>query len=120
MIHFPTTVGEQFFSELTAERVVTRRSKFGVPMKVWERVRTRNESLDCAALCLAALRLVATPQRLVAWAKTVAEAGAAVPTDGTPPPPSPPPPPARRSAPSQYLERQRRTQQPSQYLRRFP
>jgi phage terminase large subunit GpA-like protein len=58
-IHFPMTVGETFFDELTAERLVTKRNKFGVPTKTWELTRSRNESLDCLALALAALRIVA-------------------------------------------------------------
>lgn len=58
-VHFPQSIGEQFFDELTAERLVTKRNRFGVPMKVWEQVRERNESLDCYVLAHAALRIVA-------------------------------------------------------------
>lgn len=58
-IHFPATIGENFFNELTAERLITKRNKFGVPTKVWEQVRERNESLDCFSSALAALRIVA-------------------------------------------------------------
>lgn len=62
-IHFPDSLGEQFFDELTAEKLVTKRNKFGVPTKVWEQVRERNESLDCFVLAHAALRIVApTPK----------------------------------------------------------
>lgn len=63
-IHFPMSVGETFFDELTAERLVTKRNKFGVPTKTWEQTRERNESLDAMVLALAALRIVApTPAR---------------------------------------------------------
>lgn len=63
-LHFPRSLGETFFDELTAERLVTKRNKFGVPMKTWEQIRDRNESLDCLVLSLAALRIIApTPAR---------------------------------------------------------
>lgn len=63
-VHFPRTVGETFFDELTAEKLTTKRNKYGVPTKTWEQVKERNESLDCAVLALAALRIVApTPER---------------------------------------------------------
>lgn len=58
-LHFPMSVGEAFFDELTAERLVTKRNKYGVPTKTWEQIRERNESLDCLVLALAALRVVA-------------------------------------------------------------
>jgi len=65
-IHLPDTVGDAFISELTAEQLVTARNKYGVPSKKWA-LRpgiTRNESLDCFGLALAALRIVApTPAR---------------------------------------------------------
>jgi len=63
-VHFPQTVGEIFFDELTAEKLVTKRNKFGVPTKIWSQVRDRNETFDCFVLGLAALRMVApTPAR---------------------------------------------------------
>ncbi len=72
-IHFPTTVGETFFNELTAEKFVTKRNKYGVPAKTWEQVRERNESLDCFVLALAALRLIApSPPRFARLAAQVA------------------------------------------------
>ncbi len=58
-IHFPMTVGEAFFDELTAEKLITKRNKYGVPTKVWEQIRERNESLDTFVLALAALRIMA-------------------------------------------------------------
>lgn len=58
-IHFPTSVGETFFDELTAEKRITKRNKYGVPSKTWEQVRERNESLDCFVLALAAVRILA-------------------------------------------------------------
>jgi phage terminase large subunit GpA-like protein len=63
-VHFPLSLGETFFDELTAETLVTKRNKYGVPTKTWEQTRERNESLDCFVLSLAALRVLApTPAR---------------------------------------------------------
>jgi phage terminase large subunit GpA-like protein len=58
-VHFPSSVDQTFFDELTAERLETRRNKWGVPVKTWVQTRERNESLDCMVLALAALRIVA-------------------------------------------------------------
>jgi phage terminase large subunit GpA-like protein len=69
-IHFPTSVDETFFHELTSERLVTKRNKYGVPTKTWEQTRERNESLDALVLALAALRIVApTPARFEVLAR---------------------------------------------------
>ncbi len=65
-IHFPDTVGDAFFSELTAEHQVFARNKYGVPSRKWAMRpgHERNESLDTAGLALCALRIVApTPAR---------------------------------------------------------
>jgi phage terminase large subunit GpA-like protein len=65
-VHLPDTVGDAFVSELTAEQLTTQRNKYGVAVRRWS-LRpgiTRNESLDCFGLALAALRIVApTPAR---------------------------------------------------------
>ena len=88
-LHFPMSVSETFFDELTAERLVTKRNKYGVPSKTWELVRSRNESLDAMALALAALRVVApTPARLDMLAKQLEQAAATV--RGERPAPAPP------------------------------
>lgn len=69
-VHFPTSVAETFFAELTAEKLVTKRNKYGVPTKEWTQVAERNESLDCYVLALAALRILApTPPRFEGMAK---------------------------------------------------
>jgi phage terminase large subunit GpA-like protein len=60
VIHFPMTVGDAFFTELTAEHMVTRAKRGGFAEAVWEMrpgVR-RNEALDCYVMALAALRVV--------------------------------------------------------------
>jgi phage terminase large subunit GpA-like protein len=90
-IHFPLTVGESFFSELTAEQLVTRRNRFGVPEKKWEQVKERNESLDCYVMALAAYRIkVPTPNRLEAYAARLMAGGATTgPAQVAPPPAQP-------------------------------
>jgi phage terminase large subunit GpA-like protein len=113
VIHFPMTVGEQFFAELTAEKLITKRNKYGVPTKVWEQQHARNEALDAFALALAALRLVAaTPATLEAWAGRIAAAvagpePAVAPSGPSAPPPRPPAsaPGVRRVSHSRYLTR---------------
>ena len=65
-VHFPMSVGDAFFTELTAEHLVAGRNRYGVPSKRWAMRpgHERNESLDCFGLALAALRTVApTPAR---------------------------------------------------------
>ena len=61
VIHFPDSVGDAFFKELTAEHLITERNKLGVPVKKWAKVpgRDRNEALDCFGMALAAMRVVA-------------------------------------------------------------
>lgn len=55
--HFPTAYNEEFFAQLTAEKVVTRFYK-GFPRREWVKTRPRNEALDIRAYSLAALRIV--------------------------------------------------------------
>lgn len=54
-IHFPVTVGEEFFLQLTSEYLKTT-YKRGRPERVWERRKGRAaEALDCAVYAYAAL-----------------------------------------------------------------
>jgi phage terminase large subunit GpA-like protein len=121
VVHFPLSVGEQFFSELTAEKLITKRNKYGVPTKVWEQQRSRNEAIDCLCYALGALRLVATPARLQEWATRITAAAAAQSTPAAPPvvesagdPADPPaplplprPPTGRRTYRSSFMDRLR-------------
>lgn len=66
VIHFPMSVGDAFFTELTAEHLLTERNKYGVPSKRWalRPGHRRNETLDCFGMALAALRVICpTPAR---------------------------------------------------------
>lgn len=76
VIHFSDRLGDAFFSELTAEQLITERNKYGVPSKKWA-MRPglrRNESLDCFGMALAALRVVCpTPARFAELAAAIEE-----------------------------------------------
>ena len=68
------SVGEEFCAQLTSEKLVTRREN-GVPVRRWEKTRTRNEMLDAFVLALAALRLLNPP--MAQWAEQIARAAQA-------------------------------------------
>lgn len=55
--HFPFERTEDYFLQLTAERIVTRHSK-GFPRREWVKSRARNEALDCRVYAYAALRIL--------------------------------------------------------------
>ena len=57
LIHFPNTVDEEYFKQLTAERRV---SKFvrGKKSLVWKQTRQRNEALDCFVYSLAGIHIL--------------------------------------------------------------
>ena len=52
--HFPMTYDQEFFAQLTAEKIVTKYRK-GFPYKEWVKTRPRNEALDNRVYSLAAL-----------------------------------------------------------------
>jgi len=54
---FRAGVDEEFFAQLTAERLITK-FKSGVPVRSWIRTRPRNEALDMTVYAIAALRLL--------------------------------------------------------------
>ena len=53
-MHFPKNVDEEYFKELTAEKQVTKFIR-GFPSKIWQKIRPRNEALDCEVGALSAL-----------------------------------------------------------------
>lgn len=112
-MHFPVhdAIDEEYFAQLTAEHRETRYNKNKVAThEVWVKDRERNEALDTAVLCLAALRiwrpnvlqmresLRASAERLVRE-KASSEAR---PSGALPQPPQVP---VRRHSPSGYLKR---------------
>jgi len=56
-MHYNRRCDEEYFKQLTAEKQVTKFSK-GFPTKVWVKVRSRNEALDCEVYALAAYTLM--------------------------------------------------------------
>lgn len=63
-IHYPMSLGQAFFDQLTSQRLITKRNKYGVPTKSWEQIRERDEALACLVLAFCSLRVVApTPQQ---------------------------------------------------------
>jgi phage terminase large subunit GpA-like protein len=56
--HFPMAYEREWFEQLTAEKIVTK-FRFGHPYRIWEKVRARNEALDCRVLAYAALLTLA-------------------------------------------------------------
>lgn len=61
--HFPTAYGEEYFKQLTAERLVRRQKRNGFVSLEWELSRERNEALDCRIYAMAA----AVAARLDSW-----------------------------------------------------
>lgn len=55
--HFPIERDEEYFAQLTAEKIVTKFVK-GFPRKEWIKTRARNEALDMRVYALAALRIL--------------------------------------------------------------
>ena len=51
--HFPIGTGDDYFMQLTAEKLITRYVK-GYPKMEWVKVGPRNEALDCEVYCMAA------------------------------------------------------------------
>lgn len=55
--HFPEERDEEYFAQLTGEKLKTRYVK-GHPVRDWIKIRPRNEALDCRNYAQAALRLI--------------------------------------------------------------
>lgn len=55
--HFPTRYDDEFFAQLTGEKVVTK-YRHGRPYREWVKIRPRNEALDCRVYALAALKIL--------------------------------------------------------------
>ena len=73
-IHFPRDVDDEWFKQLTAEKLMTKHVK-GIPTRVWKQIRARNEALDCAVYAFAAYaslnaNLERIAQRMEAQVKT--------------------------------------------------
>jgi phage terminase large subunit GpA-like protein len=56
-IHFPKNLDDEYFKQLTAEKVVTRFHR-GFKKRVFQKIRARNEALDCFVYAMAALAIL--------------------------------------------------------------
>lgn len=55
--HFPADRDEEYFAQLTAEKLTVKFYK-GFPRKEWVKSRSRNEALDCRVYAFAALKIL--------------------------------------------------------------
>ncbi len=104
--HFPK-YGEEYFKQLTAERLVTVKDRRGFPHREWRKMRERNEALDCRIYARAAASALGIDRFTdVTWQKLEKNLGhSAKPSskDTPPKPPSPSTPTQRRVIGSSYL-----------------
>lgn len=63
--HFPASYDDEYFRQLTAEQLVSRYHK-GFLRREWQKIRPRNEALDCRVYALAAYSLLNANMNLVA------------------------------------------------------
>lgn len=81
--HFPKGRDPEYFAQMAAEKLVTRRDKDGYPVREWHQVRDRNEAFDCRQYALAALKIV-NPSFRRAAARLAPEDEAAKPAPAAP------------------------------------
>lgn len=62
--HFPKHYQDEYFRMLTAEKCVTRYVK-GFPKREWQKIRPRNEALDCRVYAYAALLIIGPNMRRI-------------------------------------------------------
>jgi phage terminase large subunit GpA-like protein len=55
--HFPNTRDPEFFHQLTAEKLITKKNTKGYSVRAWHQTRPRNEALDCRVYAYAALKI---------------------------------------------------------------
>jgi phage terminase large subunit GpA-like protein len=63
--HFPSRYSDEYFKQLTAEKVVKKYHK-GFHRREWIKVRARNEALDCRVYALAALSILGVSVNMLA------------------------------------------------------
>ena len=56
-VHFPKNLDDEYFKQLTAEKVVTRFHR-GFKKRIFQKIRPRNEALDCFVYSMAALAIL--------------------------------------------------------------
>lgn len=63
--HFPASYPDEYFKQLTAEKVVRKYHK-GFHKREWVKTRARNEALDCRVYALAALSIINVNVNIIA------------------------------------------------------
>lgn len=95
--HFPHDRDEDWFKQITAEKMITRYEK-GQPIREWHKSdRARNEGTDCRVYAFAALKAV--PPNFTTMQKRLNDAIASLPPVITPKPAEKPRPAPRKAAP---------------------
>lgn len=56
-IHFSDTLNEEYFRQLTAEKIVTKYHR-GFKKRIFQKIRPRNEALDCFVYAIAAYAII--------------------------------------------------------------
>jgi len=64
-IHFSDTLNEEYFRQLTAEKIITKFVR-GYKKRIFQKIRTRNEALDCYVYGLAAYAIINTNVNTIA------------------------------------------------------
>ncbi|CAH0445150.1 hypothetical protein LMG9673_04556 [Ralstonia pseudosolanacearum] len=95
-VHLPKVDGE-FLQQLCAEQLITRRDRNGFPIREWQKMRERNEALDCYVYARAAASAAGLDRfEERHWRELERQLGLAPPPDG--PPPTEPPVPTDATA----------------------
>ena len=96
-MHIPGWADTEWLKQLVAEQLVTIRNKRGYAHQEWQKMRERNEALDCRVYARAAAWVLgadrwdeATWRRLEAQAGVETRMPAAVVTESAPPDPAQP------------------------------
>jgi phage terminase large subunit GpA-like protein len=87
-VHLPK-IDAEFIQQLCAEQLVTRRDRNGYPVREWQKMRERNEALDCyvyARAAASAAGLDRFEERY--WRELERQLGLAPPPDAPPPVPA--------------------------------
>lgn len=85
-VHLPK-IDAEFIQQLCSEQLITRRNRNGFPVREWQKMRERNEALDCyvyARAAAAAAGLDRFEERH--WRELERQLGVARPPDAPPPP----------------------------------
>jgi phage terminase large subunit GpA-like protein len=87
-VHLPK-IDAEFIQQLCAEQLVTRRDRNGYPVREWQKMRERNEALDCYVYARAAASAAGLDRfEERHWRELERQLGLATPPDAPPPIPA--------------------------------